>query len=227
MSEPFSSLAEALAAYHIELPAQQVERLEQYARMLWEWNEKLNLTRHTTFDRFVSRDIVDAQALAGLLAQGEVVLDVGTGGGLPGVILAVLRPDLRMVLCEAIGKKSRAVADMVQRLKLPVPVVQARAEDLLGPGQFNTLILRAVGRLREVLRWFQPHWQHFDRLLVVKGPSWVEERGEARHYGLMKGLALRKLVSYPLAGTDSESVVLQICPKERLASDKACKLRPL
>lgn len=227
MSEPFSSLAEALAAYHIELPAPQVERLEQYARMLWEWNEKLNLTRHTTFDRFVSRDIVDAQALAGLLAQGEVVLDVGTGGGLPGVILAVLRPDLRMVLCEAIGKKSRAVADMVQRLKLPVPVVQARAEDLLGPGQFNTLILRAVGRLREVLRWFQPHWQHFDRLLVVKGPSWVEERGEARHYGLMKGLALRKLVSYPLAGTDSESVVLQICPKERLASDKACKLRPL
>lgn len=227
MSEPFSSLAEALAAYHIELPAPQVERLEQYARMLWEWNEKINLTRHTTFDKFVSRDIVDAQALAGLLAQGEVVLDVGTGGGLPGVILAVLRPDLRMVLCEAIGKKSRAVADMVQRLKLPVPVVQARAEDLLGPGQFNTLILRAVGRLREVLRWFQPHWEHFDRLLVVKGPSWVEERGEARHYGLMKGLALRKLVSYPLAGTDSESVVLQICPKERLVSDKACKLRPL
>lgn len=227
MSEPFSSLAEALAAYHIELPAPQMERLEQYARMLWEWNEKINLTRHTTFDKFVSRDILDAQALAGLLAQGEVVLDVGTGGGLPGVILAVLRPDLRMVLCEAIGKKSRAVADMVQRLKLPVPVVQARAEDLLGPGQFNTLILRAVGRLREVLRWFQPHWEHFDRLLVVKGPSWVQERGEARHYGLMKGLALRKLVSYPLAGTDSESVVLQICPKERLVSDKACKLRPL
>lgn len=227
MSEPFSSLAEALAAYHIELPAPQMERLEQYARMLWEWNEKINLTRHTTFDKFVSRDIVDAQALAGLLAQGEVALDVGTGGGLPGVILAVLRPDLRMVLCEAIGKKSRAVADMVQRLKLPVPVVQARAEDLLGPGQFNTLILRAVGRLREVLRWFQPHWEHFDRLLVVKGPSWVQERSEARHYGLMKGLALRKLVSYPLAGTDSESVVLQICPMERLVSDKACKLRPL
>lgn len=226
-TDSFSSLADALAAYRIELPAPQVERLEQYARMLWEWNEKINLTRHTTFDKFVSRDIVDAQALAGLLGQGEVVLDVGTGGGLPGVILAILRPDLRLMLSEAIGKKARAVADMVQRLGLPLPVIQGRAEDLLGPAQFNTLILRAVGRLREALRWFQPHWEHFDRLLVVKGPSWVQERGEARHYGLMKDLALRKLLSYPMPGTTSESVVLQICPKERLLAGKACKLRPL
>lgn len=227
MTETFSSLAEALAAHHIELPAPQVERLEQYARMLWEWNEKINLTRHTTFEKFVSRDIVDAQALAGLLGQGEVVLDVGTGGGLPGMILAILRPDVRMVLCEAIGKKARAVAEMVQRLNLPVPVVQARAEDLLGPAQFNTLILRAVGRLRVILRWFQPHWEHFDRVLVVKGPSWVQERGEARHYGLMKDLALRKLLSYPLAGAGSESVILQICPKERLLDRKTCKIRSL
>ncbi len=227
MCSSFSSLAEALAAHHIELPASQVERLEQYARLLWEWNEKINLTRHTTFDKFVSRDLVDAQVLASLLGQREVVLDVGTGGGLPGVILAILRPDLRMVLCEAIGKKARAVADMVQRLGLPVPVVESRAEDLLGPAQFNTLVLRAVGRLREVLRWFKPHWEHFDRLLVVKGPAWVEERGEARHYGLMHELALRKLVSYPLAGTDAESVVLQICPKHRLVAGKTCQLRPL
>jgi len=227
MTEPFSSLAEALAAYHIELPQPQVERLEQYARLLWEWNEKINLTRHTTFDKFVSRDIVDAQVLAGLLGQGEVVLDVGTGGGLPGVILAILRPDLRMMLSEPVGKKARAVADMVQRLGLPIPVVQSRAEDLLGPAQFNTLVARAVGRLREVLRWFKPHWEHFDRLLVIKGPAWVQERGEARHYGLMRDLALRKVASYPLPGTSSESVVLQICPKERLLAGKTCKLRTI
>lgn len=227
MSEPFSTLAEALAAYHIELPAPQVESLQQYAQMLWEWNQKFNLTRHTTFDKFVSRDVVDAQMLAGLLGQGEVVLDVGTGGGLPGVILAILRPDLRMILSETIGKKARAVADIIQRLGLPVPVVQGRAEDLLGPAQFNTLVARAVGRLREVLGWLKPHWEHFDRLLIVKGPAWVEERGEARHYGLLQGLALRKVASYPLAGTSSEGVVLQICPKERLLADKTCKLRTI
>jgi len=52
--------------------------------------------------------------------------------------------------------------------------------------------------------------------VVLKGPSWVEERGEARHFGLLHDLALRKLTSYPLPGTESESVLLQICPKERL-----------
>ena len=54
----------------------------------------------------------------------------------------------------------------------------------------------------------------FDRLLILKGPSWVEERGEARHYGLLHDLALRKLITYPLPGTESESVLLQIARKQ-------------
>ena len=52
--------------------------------------------------------------------------------------------------------------------------------------------------------------------LVLKGPSWVEERGEARHHGLLKGLALRKLTSYPLPGATGQSVLLQICPADRV-----------
>jgi 16S rRNA (guanine527-N7)-methyltransferase len=53
-------------------------------------------------------------------------------------------------------------------------------------------------------------------MLVLKGPAWIEERGEARHLGLFNSLALRKLASYPLIGTASESVLLQICRKEWL-----------
>jgi 16S rRNA (guanine527-N7)-methyltransferase len=104
-------------------------------------------------------------------------------------------------------------------------VIAGRAEDLLGPSEFNTLVVRAVGTLRRLLEWFRPHWESFDRLLVLKGPAWVEERGEARHYGLLRDLALRKLTSYPMPGTQSESVLLQICPKDRLADDKTCRLR--
>ena len=70
--------------------------------------------------------------------------------------------------------------------------------------------------LKKLLESFRPHWHEFDRLLVLKGPSWVEERGEARHYGLLHDLALRKLTSYPLPGAESQSVLLQICPKDRL-----------
>jgi 16S rRNA (guanine527-N7)-methyltransferase len=220
-------LAAALAAHRIELPDNQVALLRRYSELLWEWNAKLNLTRHTDYEKFVSRDVVDSLAFAEFLAPNEKVLDVGTGGGVPGVLLAIFRPDLAVSLSESVGKKARAVADIVKRLGLDVPVLHGRAEDLLGPSQFNSLVVRAVGTLKTLLTWLRPHWEHFDRLLVLKGPAWVEERGEARHFGLLHGMALRKLTSYPMPGTQSESVLLQICPQNRLTEGKTCRLRRL
>jgi len=220
-------LAAALAEHRIELSGDQVALLRRYSERLWEWNAKINLTRHTDYRKLVGRDLVDSLVFARHLEPGEKILDVGTGGGVPGVVLAILRPDLLVWLAESVGKKARAVADIVEHLGLDVPVIRGRAENLLGPSQFNTLVVRAVGPLRQLLQWFRPHWEHFDRLLVLKGPAWVEERGEARHYGLLRKLALRKLESYPLAGTGSESVLLQICPEDRLLEGKGCRLRRL
>ena len=99
---------------------------------------------------------------------------------------------------------------------MKIPVFHARAEELLKREKFDTLVVRAVAPLKKLLEWFQPHWKSFDRLLILKGPAWVEERGEARHFGLLKNLALRKLKTYPLPGTESESILLMICPPERL-----------
>ena len=212
MNPPDDNLLIALQRHHIELPQDQIARLESYCRLLWDWNSKINLTRHTDFEKFVTRDLVDSQAFARFLSPGETVLDVGTGGGVPGVVLAILRDDLKISLCESVGKKSKAVADIVEKLELPIPMLNARAEDILVDRCFDTLVIRAVARLKKLLEWFKPHWSAFGRMLVLKGPSWIDERGEARHFGLMHGLALRKLESYPLPGTESESVLLQISP---------------
>jgi len=220
-------LAAALAEHSIALPDEQVALLRRYCTLLWEWNAKINLTRHTDYRKFVARDLVDSLAFAEFLQPGERILDVGTGGGVPGIPLAVLRPDLSVSLSESVGKKARAVADMVDRLGLAVPVYEARAEDLLGSWQCNTLVARAVARLAKLLRWLRPHWNSFDRLLILKGPAWVEERGEARHLGLLRDLALRKLASYPLPGTDSESALLQICRKDRMLDQSSCRITKL
>ena len=214
MNSSDENLAAAMARHQIELPAAQVALLARYCELLWDWNTKLNLTRHTDYEKFVARDLTDSLAFARFLVPKEKVLDVGSGGGVPGVVLAIVRGDLQMSLSESVGKKARVLDDIVARLGLPTPVLHARAEDILSEQRFNTLVVRAVARLKKLLEWFRPHWRDFDRLLVLKGPSWVEERGEARHYGLLHDLALRKLVSYPLPGTESESVLLQICPKE-------------
>jgi 16S rRNA (guanine527-N7)-methyltransferase len=208
------SLPAALKRHGIELPAEQVAQLDRYCRLLWDWNEKLNLTRHTTYEKFVSRDVVDTLAFSKALADGEDVLDVGTGGGVPGIVLAILRPDLSVSLCDSVGKKARVAEQIVRDLGLTIPVHATRAQDLLEDQFYDTLLVRAVAPLPKLLAWLKDRWGSFRRMLVLKGPAWIEERHEAREKGLMKRLQLRKLASYPLAGTASESVLLEIKPKE-------------
>lgn len=203
----------ALSRHEIELAPEQTSTLDHYCRLLWDWNEKLNLTRHTDYEKFVSRDLVDSQVIARHLDTGERVLDVGTGGGVPGVVLAVLRDDLKIALCESVAKKARAVEQIVRDLGLPLTVFHRRAEDLLSEKPFDTLVARAVAPLAKLLTWLEPHWGSFDRLLAIKGPQWLAERQEARDRNLLHSLQLRKLDTWPLPGTDSESVLLEISPK--------------
>jgi 16S rRNA (guanine527-N7)-methyltransferase len=203
-------LGAALTAHQIPATPDQGELLDLYRRQLWLWNERMNLTRHTTLEKFVGRDVVDSFELSKLLEQRARVLDVGTGGGVPGVVLAILRPDLSVSLCESTQKKARAVEAMVAELDLPVRVFPNRAEEVLEITTFDVLIARALAPLAKVLTWLRPHWDAFDELLMIKGPSWTEEREAARQGGLMKSLDLRKAATYLAPITGAESVILSI-----------------
>ena len=208
------SLSAALLRHNIELPNDQVQQLDQYCRLLWDWNTKLNLTRHTDYEKFVSRDLVDSLVISKHLQDSERVLDVGTGGGVPGIVLAICRNDLQVTLCESVAKKARVVEHIAAELGLAVRTCHQRAEDLLAERTFDTLVIRAVAPLAKLLTWFGDRWGAFDRLLVVKGPHWLNERHEARERNLLKNVQLRKLATWPLPGTGSESVLLEIRQKE-------------
>jgi len=203
-------LGAALITHQILATPDQVDLLDRYRRQLWLWNERMNLTRHTTLEKFVGRDVVDSYQLSKLLEQRARVLDVGTGGGVPGVVLTILRPDLSVSLCESTQKKARAVEAMVAELDLPVRVFPNRAEEVLEITTFDVLVARALAPLAKVLTWLRPHWDAFDELLMIKGPSWTEEREAARQSGLMKSLDLRKAATYLAPITGAESVILSI-----------------
>ena len=216
---PADTLPAALARHGLALPEDQIAALDHYCRLLWDWNERLNLTRHTDYEKFVRRDVIDALHIEPFLESGERMLDVGTGGGLPGVLLAIIRPDLKVTLCDSVAKKARAVQAIVNESGLAIPVRHSPAQDLLKTEEFDTLVVRAVAPIAKLLTWFNPHWDSIQRLLLIKGPAWVEERAAARERRLFKGLRLAKLDSYPLPGTDSESVILEIRPRDEEAGD--------
>ena len=219
MIEP--SFLAALESLGVELDEPLAENLQRYVQRMWEFNQQLNLTRHTTWDLFVSRDLRDCLQLAMLLQPGEEVLDLGSGNGIPGIPLAMIRPDVEMALAESVGKRAKVLDELVSELGLPVPVYAARGEDLLEDFRFSTIVSRAVGSLVKFCRWMEPHWQQVDRLLLVKGPRWIEERGEARHYGVLKHVDLRVVATYPLGAADPDSpdddepqgVILQLTPR--------------
>ncbi|MEC9091154.1 MAG: 16S rRNA (guanine(527)-N(7))-methyltransferase RsmG [Planctomycetota bacterium] len=218
--EGSQTLVDALEKYEIEsrygeLASEKIDKLAEYCGLLWEWNDRLNLTRHTTWDKFVSRDLIDTLELSTLLDESETVLDVGTGGGVPGIPLVILRPDLTVGLSESVVKKSRAVQGIVVELGLEMTFFEGRAEAALQDYGFDTLFCRAVGPLWKILFWFEHQWESIGRILAIKGPKWIEERQVARHKGLLRDLDLRKAVTYSMPDTESESVILSIRPKRR------------
>lgn len=204
-------LLEAVAKQGFVCSENQIEQLDHYRRELWEWNKKINLTRHLTIEKFIDRDLRDTLMLERFLEPGMCVLDVGTGGGVPGMILSILRPDLTLSLSESVAKRAKVVQAIAEEVGASARVMHGRAENILAEESFDALTIRAVARLNKILTWFNPHWHSIGQILMVKGPSWIEERLESRQAGLLRDLELRTLVSYSNSNTDgAQSVILRV-----------------
>lgn len=209
------SLLAAMQRHHIELDAHTVAQLDCYCKLLWEWNSKFNLTRHTDYEAFVTRDLVDTQRLVGHIRNGVKVLDVGSGGGVPGIPAAILRPDLRISLADSVTKKAAALQSMVQTMHLRIAVQPDRAENVLKRHRFDVVTARAVASLEKLLTWFQGSWKSIGELLLIKGPRWTEEEGIAAEAGLLNGLRVEIIDSWPTLGRDGNSVLVSITPTGR------------
>jgi 16S rRNA (guanine527-N7)-methyltransferase len=166
-------LAAGLAALHLELAAAPQQQLLGYLALLAKWNRAYNLTAVRDPAEMVSRQLLDSLSILPWV-RGPRVLDVGSGGGLPGIPLAIARPDWHLTLLDSNGKKTRFLTQARLELGLHnVVVVQARAEDLRCPaGQcFDTITSRAFASLGRMLA--------LTRHLLAPGGRWVAMKGPA------------------------------------------------
>ena len=139
-----------------ELSDEAVEQLGKLKALYTEWNAAINVISRKDMDAFDERHVLHSLALVKVMkfAPGSDVLDVGTGGGFPGIPLAIVYPEVNFVLCDSIGKKMKVVRAVVQALGLTnVTVHHGRAEDI--KGQFDFVVSRAVTRMNRFIPWVQ------------------------------------------------------------------------
>ncbi len=85
---------------------------------------------------------------------------------MPGLVLAILRPDLTVHLCDSVAKKAKVVESIAKELSLPVTIYATRAEAQLEHNRYDAVVCRAIGSLDKILTWFRPHWAYIGRPLA-------------------------------------------------------------
>lgn len=205
-------LAEAAAGYDLLLAETQLDQLEGYVAMVMRWGRVANLTGAASALDFASEQVVDSLAVVSHVGTGRV-LDIGSGNGLPGVVLAIARPELSVTLLEPRAKRARFLTQVRIDLALAnVEVVCARVEDHQPQQHYHTLIARAFAALPELLAATRALRGPSTRLLAMKGqlttselaacdlPATVVKTIEL----LVPGYAERHLLVIEAAGAASE-----------------------
>ncbi len=137
-----------------------------------------NLVSRRSRDELESRHLPECVAFARVLPTVGPVLDLGSGGGLPGLVIAIVRPDLEVHLLEATGKKVTFLRGTARALGLAVRVHHGRAEDLATPPRreaYPVVTARAVAPLDRLAGWAAPYLAPGGRLFAIKGEGWRDE----------------------------------------------------
>jgi len=149
-----SSSIDIITTYFPDLTKEQQSQFAQLQELYTHWNEQINVVSRKDIEELYVRHVLHSLAVAKVVnfTSGTQILDVGTGGGFPGIPLAIMFPECQFVLVDSIGKKIKVVNEVVQALELTNVVGKhTRAEEITQ--QFDFVVTRAVARIKKFLPW--------------------------------------------------------------------------
>ncbi|APG20629.1 16S rRNA (guanine(527)-N(7))-methyltransferase RsmG [Kosakonia radicincitans DSM 16656] len=164
-----NKLSRLLDEAGISLSVEQQKQLVAYVELLHKWNKAYNLTSVRDPNEMLIRHILDSIVVAPYL-QGTRFIDVGTGPGLPGIPLSIVRPESHFTLLDSLGKRVRFLRQVQHELKLSnVEPVQSRVEDFPGEPPFDGVISRAFASLNDMVNWCHHLPGEEGRFYALKG----------------------------------------------------------
>lgn len=181
---------------------------ETYYKILYEWNQRINLTAITDEDDVAIKHFLDSlNAANGMVKEGMKVIDVGTGAGFPGLPIKIANPQIELTLVDSLNKRINFLNEVVSHLGLEnVETVHSRAEEL-GVNKnyremYDMCVSRAVANLTTLCELCLPFVKNGGLFVSLKGPKAQEEAEEAKNAIKLLGGELEKIENYDLSDTD-------------------------
>ncbi|MEW5835675.1 MAG: 16S rRNA (guanine(527)-N(7))-methyltransferase RsmG [Pseudomonadota bacterium] len=208
-------LEQGIAALGLQLPCNAEGRLLDYLDLLVRWNATYNLTAVRDPAEMVTRHLLDSLAILPFVS-GATLADLGTGPGLPGIVLAIAAPGRAITLVDSNGKKVRFLREAIRSLKLEgVQAVQSRVEDV--QGQFDCITARAFATLADMLGWGGHLLAPDGRWLAMKG-----RRPDDELEALPPGFVLDSMHALAVPGLEGERHLAVIRRAEAAPGPAAC-----
>lgn len=175
------SLVEDLPEGTKELFGATFAQIEFFAQLLVEEGELRGLIGPREIPRLWSRHLINSTAVEPFFAKNKTVADLGSGAGFPGVVLAIMRPDLEVSLIETMERRCDWLADVVDAIGLDnVRILQGRVEDMVGHEKFDYVTSRAVAAVKKIVPWSMPLIKANGALVALKGEKVLQEIEEAK-----------------------------------------------
>ncbi|HYC43699.1 MAG TPA: 16S rRNA (guanine(527)-N(7))-methyltransferase RsmG [Noviherbaspirillum sp.] len=198
--ELMRTLAEGARALNLNLSEAQLGKLMDYLALLSKWNAVYNLTALRDPRQMVTHHLLDSLAVVPAFAGAKNILDVGAGGGLPGIVLAIARPDMGVSMVDTVHKKTAFLTQAKAELGLAnVTVYTSRVEQLKAPQKFDVITSRAFAELNDFVTWSGHLLEEGGRFIALKGVMPNEEIAR-----LPAGWKVGKVESLTVPGLDAE-----------------------
>lgn len=197
----------------LNLPMEILEELEVYSNELIKYNKKVNLTAVTNEDEIAVKHFVDSLSLLKYcnFPKGAKVIDVGTGGGFPGMVLKIARNDLRLTLIDGKDKKLEFLRELSSKLQKKVEILHMRSEELAKyenyRNKFDIVTARAVAKLSKLCHYTLPFLNNRGTCILMKGPDPEEEINLAKDVLNEYNAKIKKVEKFSLINDQKRSLI--------------------